>query len=935
MKKSLLFIFFISMNVLVFAQSNYEVSGTVKDSSGQSVIAASIKLIMAKDTLFTRSNADGFFKFSNVKSGQFLLSVTSLGFQSANRRYLFKDGEGKLQLDPITLKASSKELNEVVISGTPTVTVKEDTVEYRASDYKLKEDAQVEDLLKKLPGVEVDQNGNVKAQGKQITRVRVNGKDFFGGDVKTATQQLPANLIDKVQIVDDYGDQANFTGIKEGDPEKILNIQIRPDKNTGYFARGTIGQGNEDRYQGNLSANYFKDKQQISVLANLNNTNTSLFNFSGGGGGARIQIGGGGGGNVQVFGGNRGGGGGGTGGDGITEVGSIGLNYRDEWGSKISSYGNYSYANRDNNVLRTILQQNVNAGGVINNNQNTDNNTNNINHRLNWNIEYRIDSLNYLKITPYFNLAKSSGNNNAAFQFLQNGTQLNSEGTNIGKNRSETPNFGAEVLFNHRFAKRGRTASINLSVNRNIIDQDDNTLNESVNYPSGGGSTNLYQEQQIAINNNNTTTRSGISFIEPLSRTSSIEFNWNFSYAKYHNSRETFGTLVEGGSLALKPDQSNDFSYYFMTNRLGFNYRVNQKKFNYALGLGLQPTLLSGSSLTNQTSSRRSALYVVPVARYSYNFSRTRAFNASYNGRNNEPSFSQLQPVTDLSNPQFPVVGNPNLRAEFTHNINLRYNNYNFDKGDVLFTNLSANFSQNRIVSNTLFLSGNRIETRYLNTNGFYNVNFFYTWSKPLAERKYTISFNGSANYTNNVNFIDNEKNIGKNSIFSQGASFQINPKEWLELSPGINYTLNRNNYSLASQPNTKVSNWNATFNGKIYLWKTWLLGGDFIKTINQGYSGALAVNPFIMNAYLEKQFLKNKAGALRLQIFDVYNENTSVSRSVTGNSITDTRSNRLARYALLTFSLKLQKFNGQAPNNMNMQMPGQGGMMIRRDMMN
>ncbi|MEY3678777.1 MAG: hypothetical protein RI924_918, partial [Bacteroidota bacterium] len=271
MKKLVLLASLLLFNVLVFAQSNYEVSGTVRDSSGRSVIAATVKLAMAKDTLFTRSNVDGFFKFSAVKSGQFLISISSLGFQAVNRRYLYKDGEGKLELDPIILKASAKELNEVVISGTPSVTVKEDTVEYRAADYKLKEDAQVEDLLRKLPGVEVDQNGNVKAQGKQITRVRVNGKDFFGGDVKTATQQLPANLIDKIQIVDDYGDQANFTGIKEGDPEKILNIQIRPDKNKGYFARGTIGEGNEDRYQGNLSVNYFNDKQQISFLGNLNN----------------------------------------------------------------------------------------------------------------------------------------------------------------------------------------------------------------------------------------------------------------------------------------------------------------------------------------------------------------------------------------------------------------------------------------------------------------------------------------------------------------------------------------------------------------------------------------------------------------------------------------------------------------------------------------
>jgi hypothetical protein len=924
---SILILTLVSLTVL--AQSNYEVSGTVRDSSGLSVIAATVKLRSAKDSLFTRTNADGAFSFKGVKSGQFTLSITSLGFQSALRKYMYNEGEGNLALGVINLKNSSKQLNEVVISGTPTVTVKEDTLEFRAADYKLKDDAQVEDLLRKLPGVEVDKDGNVKAQGKAVTRVRVNGKDFFGGDVKTATQQLPANLIDKVQLIDDYGDQANFTGVKEGDPEKILNIQIRPDKNNGYFTQGRIGQGNEGRYQGNISANMFNKTQQISVQGNLNNTNTSLFNFNGGGGGARVQLGGGGGGaRIQI-----GGGGGNAGGDGLTRVASVGLNYRDEWSKKLTSYGNYSYANRNNEVLRTTQQQNINTSGFLLNNQNSTSNTGSINHRFNWNLEYKIDSVNYLKVTPYFNLGQSNGTSANTFAFLQDGTSLISSGNNGGISSSETPNFGADALFNHRFGKRGRTASVTLSLSKNNTTQENDAINQTTPV---GVPIAVYQRQLVSNNNTNTTTRSGISYIEPLSRTESLEFNWNFSLADYQNGRTTLGTNTPGGVLAIVASQSNDYTYSFMTNRLGMNYRVTQKKYNYSLGLGVQPSLLSGTSVSNQTSYRRTALNIIPVLRYSYNFSKTKEFNASYNGRNNEPSFNQLQPVTDVSNPQFPVVGNPNLKAEFSHNINIRYNNFNFEKGDVWFTNFSVNLTENKIVSNSVFLPGNKIETRYLNTNGFYSVNGFYNWSKPFAERKYTLSINGFANYSNNINFVDDQKNNGKNLIFSQGASFQLNPAQWIELNPGVNYTANKNTYSISAQQNTKVSTWNLTFNGKAYIRKTWILGADFTKALNKGYTSGFAVNPFIMNTYLEKQFLKNKAASLRFQIFDVYNENTSISRSVTANSINDTRSNRLARYAMLTFSLKLQKFNGQQMPNTGMQMPGMGGGMrsieIRRD---
>ena len=932
MKHILSFFLLSLISLTAFSQSNYEVSGTVRDSSGLSVIAATVKLRSAKDSLFTRTNADGAFSFKGVKSGQFTLSITSLGFQSALRKYMYNEGEGNLALGVINLKNSSKQLNEVVISGTPTVTVKEDTLEFRAADYKLKDDAQVEDLLRKLPGVEVDKDGNVKAQGKAVTRVRVNGKDFFGGDVKTATQQLPANLIDKVQLIDDYGDQANFTGVKEGDPEKILNIQIRPDKNNGYFTQGRIGQGNEGRYQGNISANMFNKTQQISVQGNLNNTNTSLFNFNGGGGGARVQLGGGGGGGgarIQI----GGGGGGNAGGDGLTRVASVGLNYRDEWSKKLTSYGNYSYANRNNEVLRTTQQQNINTSGFLLNNQNSTSNTSSINHRFNWNLEYKIDSVNYLKVTPYFNLGQSNGTSANTFAFLQDGTSLISSGNNGGISSSETPNFGADALFNHRFGKRGRTASVTLSLSKNNTTQENDAINQTTPV---GVPIAVYQRQVVSNNNTNTTTRSGISYIEPLSRTESLEFNWNFSLADYQNGRTTLGTNTPGGVLAIVASQSNDYTYSFMTNRLGMNYRVTQKKYNYSLGLGVQPSLLSGTSVSNQTSYRRTALNIIPVLRYSYNFSKTKEFNASYNGRNNEPSFNQLQPVTDVSNPQFPVVGNPNLKAEFSHNINIRYNNFNFEKGDVWFTNFSVNLTENKIVSNSVFLPGNKIETRYLNTNGFYSVNGFYTWSKPFAERKYTLSINGFANYSNNINFVDDQKNIGKNLIISQGASFQLNPAQWIELNPGVNYTANKNTYSISAQQNTKVSTWNLTFNGKAYIRKTWILGADFTKALNKGYTSGFAVNPFIMNTYLEKQFLKNKAASLRFQIFDVYNENTSISRSVTANSINDTRSNRLARYAMLTFSLKLQKFNGQQMPNTGMQMPGMSGGMrsieIRRD---
>ena len=914
MNKTLLFLILTFFSFSAFAQDGRQVIGSVIDSTGNKISAASVRLVSSKDTLAASTNDTGSFLFSKVRSTDFKITVTRLGFEIFSRSYTFDNAGTSITLAPITLNFESQLLNEVVISGAPKVTIKEDTVEYKASDYKLRENALTEDLLKKLPGVEVDKDGNVSAQGKSVTKVRVNGKDFFGGDVKTATQQLPADMIDKIQIVDDYGDQANLTGIKNGDPEKILNIEIRPDKNKGYMARGTVGGGNKERYQASLTANSFKDKQQVSFIGNLNNTNSSVFNFSGGGGGMRIQGGGG-----------RFGGGGSNGADGITLVGSVGLNYRDEWSKKLTSYGSYSFSNRDNESLSNQLSQNNFQNSLILNDQNNSNNTQNINHRLNWNLEYRPDSLNYIKFSPSFSYSMSDGQGFSNYNQLNNG-ELNSAGITSNSSASEVPNIGGNLLLNHRFAKRGRNVSLNLSVNDSETDQQRGELNDYTNYRPDGD-VDVYRRQNLDIINRSLNTGATLSYNEPLTRTSNLEFSYSFNYTKYKNERETFD-VNQSGVETRNEALSNNYDYSFATNRFGVNYRVNQKKYNYSIGASLQPSVLEGSSTINNifTSYRNTGLNFVPTARFSYNFSRTRAFNASYFGRSSEPSYSQLQPIPDISNPQYPIYGNPELNAEFNHRFSVRYNNFEFNTGNVLFTNLSASFTENKIVSDISRLNDPAVglvqETRYRNTDGYYTLNGFYNYSKPFAEKKYVVSVNGSANFNNNVSFTNGEKNIGKNWIFSQGINMQINPVKWLEMNPGFTYSYNTNSNDIITNTNTKVSTYGVNFNSKTYFLKTFLIGVDLSKTINSGYSSLLAANPFIINTYLEKQFFKNKNGTLRLQAYDLLDENTSVSRNVTANSIVDSRSNRLSRYFMLSFTMRLQKFNGK---DMPSEMPGRG----------
>jgi hypothetical protein len=932
MKKILPLMIGLLISYSAMAQTSRDVSGVVKDTTGTSVIAATVKFIAGKDTIFTRTDIDGKFAFKNVKSSTFLITVSSLGYKALNKRFLYNDGETALILDPIVLKSENRMLGEVIISGTGSITIKEDTISYKASDYALRENALAEDLLRKLPGVEVDKDGNVTAQGKAITRVRVNGKDFFGGDVKTATQQLPASILESAQIIDDYGDQANLTGIRNGDPEKILNFTIRADKNKGYFANGTIGGGDKDRYQGSITANTYNDTEQFSVIGNLNNTNSSVFSFGGGGfggggGGARVQsVGGSGGGGMRF----TGGGGGsfqGGGSDGLTNVGSIGLNYRKDYGKKLSSYGNYSYSNRDNDVFSNQLQQNNFLNSLISTDQNSANNRINDNHRFSWNLEYKPDTINFIKFTPSFSYGGTTDFGNTNYIQRENDI-LTSDGISKNNTVSKNPNFGANILFNHRLQKKGRNISLLVSANNSRTKQEDDQLTDYINYIASGGSNPVYRNQELYDNNRNSNFNANLSYNEPLSATSNLEFNYNHSTTNYKTDRDTYD-ISSAGVSSFNTILSNEFNYSFSTNRFGINYRVNQKKFNYSFGLSAQPNVLEGSSLVMgvKTPNRNTGFNFVPSARYSYNFSRTKAFNVNYFGRANEPTYIQLQPTPDISNPQYPVYGNPNLAAEFSHALSFRYNNFNFNSGDVLFINLSGNLTENKIVSNIVRkmdpIVGLVQESRYLNTDGFFTSTAYYSYSKPFQEKKYVFSFNGSANYINNISYTDNKKNTGKNWIFSQGLNMQINPNKNLEFNPGVRYSFNSNTNDAITNNNTEVSTYSLNFNTRIYFLKTWLIGSDLSKSYNNGYSSSLAVNPFIINTYLEKQFFKDKRASLRLQGFDLLDENTSVSRSVTGNVITDSQSNRLSRYVMLSFTMRLQKFIGKQQQPQQMMGPG------------
>lgn len=925
-------------SLIILQNLSAQVKGVAVDSASKNPLDGAIVGLVVKanisDTTYTITNDKGEFSFDKVPATNFSIILTNLSYRPVAKLIIVDTLIKIIDLGNISLANRATLLNEIVIE-IPPVTIKEDTVEYRADAFKVKENAVVEDLLKKLPGIQVDKDGNITAQGKKITKVKVNGKDFFGGDVNTATKELPANIVDKIQIVDDYGDQATVSGIKDGEAEKVLNIQLKKDKNVGYFGRFTLGAGNKNRYHASFSGNYFKDDQQFSLFTNSNNSNQSLFNFNsgnrGGGSGQGMNDLGGSGSMVNAPGNGDQGflQGGSSSLEGITSNNSIGINYRDKWSKKLSVYGSYSFGFRNSQGFKILSQQNIFQDKIYINNQNSNFENKGQNHRLFFNMDYNIDSFNYIKISPSVSFAASDGFNKVLFDYFTDASGKTSEGYSNTFNESKAPNVSTNILFNHRFRKKGRNFSANINLGNSGNSSDQDALNNTVRYIPTLSSVNNFLFNNQENQNRNYGIR--LTYSEPLSKVRFLDvaLSHNFSFAR--NNKQTFDIDPSTGFQTFNSFLSNDYENNYFTNRANISVRTTQKKYNYTVGLSFHPVKLQGYSNTKDSAYKTiKRVNIFPVARFAYNFSKTMSLSVNYRGDAQQPGFSQLQDVRDSSNLQYQRNGNPNLRPSINHSINASFNKFNFASGNILFTSLSFTTIQNQIIYKITQLdsAGAQLSVPQ-NVSGYYNTNAYYNLSKPYNNKKVILSVNGRLNYTNNINLIDEFKTTGKNWVVSQGFIMEINHKDWLEVGVGVNYNLNSVTYSntqskTISFQDQQYGSWSFGNNASITIPKDWVLKYDFDYTLNTGLAMGVNKNITLLNASLEKQLFKKKTGIIRLQGFDLFNQNSGINRSVSANSIIDVQSNRLTRYFMLTFIYRLQKFAGkqQQPKNSSNNFP-------------
>ncbi|MGY0038376.1 outer membrane beta-barrel protein [Pedobacter sp. NJ-S-72] len=487
--------------------------------------------------------------------------------------------------------------------------------------------------------------------------------------------------------------------------------------------------------------------------------------------------------------------------------------------------------------------------------------------------------------------------------------------------RQKNPNLNADFSMARKFKKTGRIFSLSVFAGSGLTSNSTDLNNQIKYYDSTGVAVkDSLLNQLVDDRNRATNVTANLTFTEPLSKKSdtlvkkNLDFSYLFTLNHTNNSLDTKNRDIMG-SVKEVDSLSNTYTSSFSKHIIGLNYRYETKKFNYVLGINGQPTLLTGSYEGRTDKIYRAGFNISPIARFNYMLSSKDQFNAFYSGNSVEPNFNQLQPVRDTRNLQNVVVGNPKLKAAFNHLINFNYNHSNpKKKGSNLQIGIRGAVTQNQVVSNTVLikdvLDGFKQETHYLNANGNYNIGTNYYWSLPFAKKKFTFELVGGVNYNHRISFAEQVKNIGEGININQRTGLRMNRK-WIMLHTSASYTYNSNVFSIPGFNSNKIQTWAFNMDSRVFILKSLILGLNAGKTINQGFSVA-ATNPFIINGSIEKTFFKNKQASVKLEGNDFLNQGNNLNRSVIDNTTTDSKTNQITRYFLLSFTWNLQSFGGE-----------------------
>ncbi|PSL45600.1 outer membrane receptor protein involved in Fe transport [Chitinophaga niastensis] len=905
------------------AQKNGSIKGTLLDTIGrQPVASATITLLKKKDSslvTFTMTDNKGYFELTGIAAGgEYRLLITHVNYHNASRLVTISPTTPNTNLNNIILHDLTKTLDEVVVTAeAPPVTLIGDTIQYNAGSFKTQPNANVEQLLKKMPGIQVDKNGTVKAQGQKINRILVDGKEFFGSDPKIATKNLPADAVDKVQVYDKLSDAAQLTGFDDGNSEKTINLKLKQDKKKGLFGKATAGAGTNNRYEGRFNVNSFKGARQLSAIGMVNNTNAEgfsfmdLMNFTGelnrmqqnGSGNISFTL------NADdpvaalMGSGNS---------NGIKTIWGGGINYNNIIGNKTNFTSNYFY-NRYNPYQESVVQRQYflpDSSYFYNQHSTSDNLYNS--HRLNLSADIRIDSFNSVKISSSIGHQETRNNGYSSYETLSENQQPANQGFSNNYSLGHGTNFSNDVLFRKKFHRKGRTFSLGLQTSSNNSESNGSLLSVNHYYnrhPSQPDYDSINQRNTISGNLNSHAVRA--VYTEPLFRRSLLEFSLGSSNTKTTSDKITYDYNQQNDKFdQLNPRLTNNFENTYGYTNAGLRLRTKRKKFSLAAGFNWQQAAFKGKIIAGTKDSviHKTFYNLLPSLRFKYDFTRYRNLNINYAAITNQPNMSQLQPVPDITDPLNIREGNPDLKQELTHAVQLNFISVNPFRNKNLFAFFDLQETQNKIVDDDVVDTLGVKHTRPVNINGAYNMTGNISLGLPLRLLKGTVNFSTNVGYSKTKQFINAVPNTIRTFTLGPTARFDINPSSKVDLSLSAGFNYYKTAYSLQAALNTGY--FSQQYEGAInwQLPANFYFSTSFTYTINSQRANGFNTKVPLCNASFSRQFLHFNRGELKLSVYDLLNENVGISRSTNQNYIEDSRVKNLQRFFLLSFTYSLSK---------------------------
>lgn len=954
MKKLLIWtVLLLTATLSTYAQNKIvTVSGRVIEAgTKEPVELAAVQLLSLPDSAQVAgmtTSTQGYFSLSKQKPGKYLLKVSFIGYVTKIIPVQLTANVPAKKMGNIELATDAVMLQEaVVVAEAPQVTVVEDTLMYNSSAYRTPEGAMLEELVKKLPGAEIDDDGNVKINGKDLKKIMVDGKEFFGGDVKTGLKNLPVDMVDKLKTYDKKSDLARVTGIDDGEEETVLDLTVKKGMNQGWFGNADLGAGTKDRYTGRMMLNRFVDKTQFSIIGSANNVNDQ--GFSGGGGGPRWRSN-----------------------NGLNATKMLGANFATQT-NKLELGGSVRYNFQDADISSINSSERFLQNGNSYSNSNNKNRNKGTNLNADFRMEWKPDTLTNIIFRPNFSYGRinnasrsESGTfNEDPFNLIVNPNDyLNfdnlsddplkdirvnaTNSASLSKGKSLSGN--ATLQVNRKLNNRGRNLTFRGVFGYGDNDNDQYTQSETRYYQllnHLGGDSILYRNQYITTPTRNYNYTAQVTYSEPIAKATFLQFSYQFQYKYSKSDKTTFdlldypdwaigGALPSGYESHAVDSLSKNAEYRYYNHDASVGLRFIRPKYQLNVGMSFQPqnSTLSYKKGDYMIDTTRTVFNFAPNMDLRFRFSKVSQLRFTYRGRSNQPTMENLLPITDNSNPLNIRMGNPGLKPSFAHTMRLFYNTYNAEKQRGIMTHFSFTATQNSISNSTRYNeeTGGLI-TRPENINGNWNAFGMFGFNTALKNKKYTINTFTNVNYQNNVAFLYNQdtKNNDRNTSTGLTLGERVTGSyrnDWFEfsLNGSINYTAERNKLRPENNQEPYTYSYGASTNITM-PWKM-TLATNIANQSRRGYrDSSMNRDELIWNAQLAQSLLKG-AATVSFEVYDILRQQSNISRSLSADMRSVSEYNGINSYCMVHFIYRLNIFGSKAAREkmMNSGRRGFGG---------